>query len=207
MLNGTKESRDVCQAMFRTEDQEFLTMLFSSETISLLQQTNDHRNEWVGHGGRVADRISSERHTILATDLSTLRSIFSINWQNYALIQAGSTRFISGIYHYHVKRIIGSRTPFVGEEIRTDAPMDYDQLYLLAKGERNPLKLLPLVKVMPSPKTEQSVCYFYNRIHPDGIHFISYYFAEDAAVTDAFKDTADILRMLLGPVQGKEDIR
>ena len=207
MLNGTEESRNNCQAMFRTADQELLAMLFSSEIISLLQQTNDHRNEWVGHGGMVTDRISSERHTILANNLSKLRSIFSTNWQNYALIQAGSNRFISGIYHYHVKRIMGCRTPFEGEEIRTDAPMDYDQLYLLAKGERIPLKLLPLVKVMPSPKTEQSVCYFYNRIHPDGIQFISYYFAEDAAVIHAFKNTADILRILLAPVQGEEDIR
>jgi len=51
--------------------------------------------------------------------------------------------------------------------------MDYDQLYLLAKGERIPLKLLPMVKVMPSLKTGQSVCYFYNRMHSDGIQFIS----------------------------------
>ena len=85
--------------------------------------------------------------------------------------------------------------------------MDYDQLYLLAKGERIPLKLLPLVKVMPSPKTRQSVCYFYNRMHPDGIQFISYYFAEDAAVIHAFKDTADMLQILLAPVQGEEDRR
>lgn len=207
MLNGTEESRNNCQAMFRTADQEILAMLFSSEIISLLQQTNEYRNEWVGHGGMVTDHISSERHTILANDLSKLRSIFSTNWQNYALIQAGSNRFISGIYHYHVKSIMGCRTPFDGEEIRIDAPMENDQLYLLAKGERIPLKLLPLVKIMPLPKTEQSVCYFYNRMHPGGIQFISYYFAEDAPVIDAFEDTANILNILLTPVRGEEGIR
>jgi type I restriction-modification system DNA methylase subunit len=206
MLNGPQESKSNCQAMFSTADQEFLAMLFSSEIISLLQQTNEYRNEWVGHGGMVTERISSERQTILANNLSKLRSIFSINWQNYVLIQAGSSRFISGIYHYRVKRIMGSRIPFEGEEMKTDSPMDYDQLYLLAKGERTPLKLLPLVKIMPSPKTELSVCYFYNCMQPDGIQFISYYFAEDADVTGTFKDTADTLRMLLGPMQGKEDI-
>jgi len=197
MLNGNEEDKSYCSTMFRTGDKELLETLFSGNIISLLQQANEYRNSWVGHGGIDSFHDSLERHFILANLLSRLRSVFSTKWQSFELIKAGTCRFSAGIYHYRVEQIIGHHTPFKKIDVKTDIPMEDGQLYLLASGERTPLKLLPLVKVMPSPKTKQDVCYFYNRSDRDGIRFVSYYFEADVTITSAFEDVADILQKFL----------
>ena len=67
---------------------------------------------------------------------------------------------------------------------------------LKSPNEQRTLKLLPLVKVMPSPKTEENACYFYNRQQKDGIRFLSYHFESDSDVVQEFADAAEALRKL-----------
>ena len=66
--------------------------------------------------------------------------------------------------------------------------MDDGRLYLKSPDETSALKLLPFVKVLPSPRTEENACYFYNRRDKKGIRFLSYYFEGDAEVVDVFDD-------------------
>ena len=57
-------------------------------------------------------------------------------------------------------------------------------------------QLWPMIKIMPSPRTEENACYFYNRRQPGGIRFLSYYFETDAEIVEAFDDTASTLATL-----------
>ena len=75
--------------------------------------------------------------------------------------------------------------------------MEDGRLHLKSHDENRALKLLPLVKVMPSPKTEENACYFYNRRQADGIRFLSYYFVADAEVVDEFGDVEIVLGNLM----------
>ncbi len=201
MLNSNEESQNRYKAMFRTLDREILDVLFSRKIIPILQKTNELRNEWTGHGGVVNQRDAQGRHTILANYLSELRSVFGTGWKNYELIRAGANRYFEGIYHYDVERLVGCREPFEERKIKVDVPMDYGQLYFLSTGEKKPLRLLPLIRVIASPKTDQDACYFYNRVQRDGIRFVSYHFNAESEVVASFKDTHNTLRFLSSPVK------
>jgi hypothetical protein len=56
------------------------------------------------------------------------------------------------------------------------------------EGDRA-LKLLPFVRVMPSPKTEANACYFYNKRVTPNQRFVSYHFEADSEIEDIFEDT------------------
>src|SRR5207244_3852424 len=144
-------------------------------------------------------RDAQNRHTTLENHLSKLRRHFSTKWENYLLIKAGGTEYISGVYHYDVECIIGTSTPFVKKKVKTDVPLEYGQLFLLSPAENIPLQLLPLIKVMHSPNTEQYACYFYSRLQNGIIRFVSYHFEGLADITEpsvSFKDTAEAIQMI-----------
>lgn len=67
--------------------------------------------------------------------------------------------------------------------------MEHSFLYLKTQDERSALALLPLIKVMPSPRFAENACYFYNRQEGEGVRFVSYHFEKDADITGAFADT------------------
>lgn len=74
--------------------------------------------------------------------------------------------------------------------------MEDGHLHLKSPDEQRALKLLPFVKVMPSPKAEGNACYFYNRQQKDGIRFLSYHFESESEVVQEFADAAEALRKL-----------
>jgi hypothetical protein len=49
---------------------------------------------------------------------------------------------------------------------------------------------------MPSPRTEENACYFFNRMQGDQCRFISYHFEKDSDLVDAFADTAKAIQEL-----------
>ena len=104
-----------------------------------------------------------------------------------------SSRFVQGTFVYEADRLVGSRTPFESIELRTNDPMEDGCLHLTTPGSATALKLIPLIRVMPSPRTAQNVCYFYNRRVGDGIRFVSYHFEQEAEVVEQFEDTNAIL--------------
>ena len=74
---------------------------------------------------------------------------------------------------------MGSRSIFPQIEVQTSIPMEKDKIYLLDLSTHTPLEIIPFFRMMPSPKTEENVCYFYNRVEKDGVRWISYYFERD----------------------------
>jgi hypothetical protein len=113
------------------------------------------------------------------------------------LLLPGECKLRSGMYHYTLKKIMGTRTPFATDTVQVVESLEDGHLHLKSPSESRALKLLPLVKVMPSPKTAENACYFYNRRQADGIRFLSYYFESDAEVVEEFGDVAKALGDLM----------
>jgi len=91
---------------------------------------------------------------------------------------------------------MGSRTPFPSETVELTEAMQDGRLHLWSPNGTHALELLPLVKVMPSPRTEENACYFYNRQQKNGIRFLSYHFDSDSEVIQQFADVDDALKIL-----------
>ena len=171
-------------------------MIFSKALVANIQEVSSRRNQWTGHGGIVGDRDARDRHSVLKSDLAKIREIFQRKWSSYELVQPQNCQVRSGIFENEVARLLGPRTPFEIVQRDTSTPLETGALYLLSSYEARGLRLLPLVKIMPAPKTEQNACYFYNRRQKGGVRFISYHFDREAEVVEEFSDMADLLTML-----------
>lgn len=53
------------------------------------------------------------------------------------------------------------------------------------------------MKVIPSPKTSEFACYFYNRRQAGGIRFLSYHFDSDAEIVEEFPDAVNGLQKII----------
>jgi len=157
-------------------------MVFSKSVLAIIQEVSSRRNQWIGHGGIVGDKDALERHAVLKSELAKLREVFQRRWNSYELVQPRNCMFRRGIFENEVARLLGPRTPFEIVQRDTSIPLEAGALYLLSAFEARGLRLLPLVKVMPAPRTEQNACYFYNRVQKGGVRFVSYHFDKEAEV-------------------------
>ena len=80
--------------------------------------------------------------------------------------------------------------------METLTPMDKNGIYLLSEGQQRPLKLLPFMRMMESPKTEQNACYFYNRVEKDRVRWISYHFEAEPEITRPDDEVLKALSLL-----------
>src|SRR5262249_30900333 len=160
LLNGKVEDSELCTTLFACSNSEVLDMLFSKSLVGLLQETNANRNRWTGHEGIVGTQAAEERHAVLQAHVAKLREVFGMQWDSFELVRPRTCRIQGGIFHNQVDRLMGPRVPFERVERKTTMPLESDALYLLAAYESNGLKLMPLIKIMPAPRTEQNACYF-----------------------------------------------
>jgi hypothetical protein len=130
-----------------------------------------------------------EAHNQLNDLVQTCRSIMGGIWERYELVQPCELRFAGGLFNYKVRLITGTRTPFVAEDRKTVEGMEDGHLHLLDPEGDRALRLLPFVRVMPSPKTESNACYFYNKQVAANQRFVSYHFEAEAEIEDIFADT------------------
>lgn len=193
LLNDEPE---MCFELFRTRNRELIESVASKRLVSVIQNANAIRNDWMGHVGAVREADARFVNEKLSQHIETVRETFGVCWENYELLLPGECTVKAGIYHYKARKVIGSRTPFSSETFELFEAMEDGHLHLKSPDERRVLKLLPLVKVMPSPKTEENACYFYNRQEKDKIRFLSYHFESDSEVVQEFSDAAEALRKL-----------
>jgi len=98
-----------------------------------------------------------------------------------------------------VRKIVGTRNaPFRTSEVSLTEQMEDGVLHLYSPSETRALPLLPFIKVMPSPKTEENACYFYNRRRGSDIRYLSYHFDSDSEVIAAFDDVSHALEAITG---------
>ena len=187
---------ELCFEMFRTRNREVLETIASKRLVSVIQSANSIRNDWLGHTGAVRDADARAVNEQLVQHIDTVRGTFGVVWEGYELLLPGVCKMKAGVFDYTVRKIMGSRTPFPSANLEMTEAMEDGHLHLWSPNESWALKLLPLVKVMPSPRTEENACYFYNRQQKDGIRFLSYYFDSDSEVVQEFSDAAEVLRTL-----------
>ena len=196
LLNGKQEDKNRCKNLFRTQNVKVLEALLSSKLISVLQETNGLRNNWRGHGGVLSEPEAKRRKSVLEGHLAAVRSCFGNAWESYVLILPSALPFDGTVFSGNVQRVVGTRTPFAGVKITSTEPLVVGQLYFKSPDEPGALRLLPLVKIMPSPRTAQNACYYYNRQERDGVRFISYHFESEAEVKRDFPDTIEAIQKL-----------
>jgi hypothetical protein len=74
--------------------------------------------------------------------------------------------------------------------------LDVERLYLTNKGSERALKLLPLVRVGPSPQSAKNACYFFSRLERDGARFVSYHFTDKPELSGQFTDATEAIKVL-----------
>lgn len=197
-----KEDEDEALRLLQTRNAELAEALAHKGLAEVLNQSVMIRNAHA-HGGIVSSEEALRRHSKLNQLVEAYREIIGISWSGTNLVLPGSIRLTKGTYVCRVQQVMGTRHPFQTTEISTSEPLEENELYLKSIGVSRCLRLLPFVRIMPSPRTEQNACYFYNKVEKDKLKFQSYHFVSEPEVFDRFDETAKAIAMLteeeLGP--------
>lgn len=188
-----------CIQMYRAPSASFMRSLTSSKLLSIGQRVNVIRNRMGAHDAAIPREDAEATNDLLDQFTQELRSLFGFQWQDYELIYPGSNEYDSGLHRTQVQKLRGTRQPFPWTTVEVTRPMQSGSLHLIAPESRETLELLPLIKVMAPPRTEQRACYFYDRSEPNGQHFKSYEYSQDAEKFEHFPDTARALERLFPP--------
>ena len=158
----------------------FLEAITDKSIYNILDNVKNDRNYWKGHGSFLGERKINELLSKHNENLKTLKTnLFSL-FSSFELIQAKTIKYQEGVFNHEVKSIMGSSYFFKTKIIKVKIPMEYDQLYILHKGSERPIKLIPYIKFIRGPKTNNKVFYFYNRIDRNQIRYMSYHNEDDS---------------------------
>jgi hypothetical protein len=187
---------EVCFEVYKTRNRDVLEMISSKKLVSIFQTTNKIRNRKTGHTGAIGGASDREVNEQLRQLMAQVREIFGTTWESYELLLPGESRYKSGSFQYSVRRIMGTRTPFAIDTVEVTEAMEDGHLHFKSPDEKRSLRLLPLVKIMPSPKTEENACYFFSSEGKEGHRFLSYHYQAESDVTISFDDVAKALNSL-----------
>lgn len=182
-LISDKETKELCLKLFGNPSNEFMNMITSTDIYNILKEVEECRNRWKGHGTIVNEETHKERFIILKSYLTKLRSKISFTYEDIFLILPGLMEFDGETYNGFCKEIKGS-LPFGDIEVETINPLIKNNLYILHENQYEAVKLLPLIRIMPGPKTDTNACYFYSRynLEKNEARFLSYHFEDDAEI-------------------------
>jgi hypothetical protein len=181
LLNSENE-RERFIELFGHPDIDFLEMFVNKKIFSVLRDVAAYRNQWKGHAGIASSQELDKQLKILESKLSNIRQVISDRYTTVSLLSPESNEFCEGIYYYKAKNLMGTRTTFKKITVKTLTPMDKRKLYLIHSNQFKPIMLLPFIRLMESPKTQQNACYFYNRVNKEGVRWVSYHFESEAVI-------------------------
>lgn len=184
----------LCYELYKTSNHRLLDLLARRDVIRMLEEVNITRNNYSGHVGALSEARCEQIDRELEERLLALRALWGTEWESFQLVLPGECRYQSGVFSYTAVRTVGNNTPFEVCGVDLPEPMVDGQLHLWNPNEQRTLRLLPLVKIMPSPQTGTEACYFYNRRQSEGkLRFLSYHFAADSELVEEFDDAAEVL--------------
>jgi len=166
--------------IFCNPSSNFLKNLIDKKIYEILYAFREDRNTWKAHSGILGNKdIESllKKHT---KNLEILKPKLLDLFSNSYLILALDIKYKQGIFNHNIKRIMGPNIIFFTDIINTKIPMEYGGLYLLHQNSNRPIKLLPLIRIIPGPKTNKDACYFYNRIDGNQVRYVSYHYEDDS---------------------------
>lgn len=175
MLKDEMDRREQCATMFTDSSLRLPTVISSEEIYDIISTTNEMRNNWKGHTGRVDEKEAEIRHEQLFGEVQKLRNIIADIWSEIELIQSSYCVLKCGVFENTVTVLMGNNSAFLNEKRSLATCLDTNCLYLLKKGEFLALELIPLVQFGPCDETPKNTCYFYSKIENNKFKFVSYY--------------------------------
>lgn len=189
----------------QNKKKELIEVICSKKVYQVLKITKDYRNDWKGHGGVEGVRESKSRLKLLEAELVKIREVFGDVFEDTQLIKPGQGHFENGLFHSRCSLLMGTRSSFKDVAIKTTSGLDINKLYFVEDSSHDPLELLPFIRLMPSPSTEENACYFYNRIDKNGVRMVSYYFDRDSEITIPEDNISNIIESLIRNQLSKKD--
>jgi hypothetical protein len=170
--------------------------LSKPELLTVISDTNKMRNDWSGHGGIVGQDVAKLRNDLLLAQVQTLREIFGDAWSEMQLISALHVRPRRGVFENEVTILMGSNSEFLKETRPMATWLDVERLYLSRRDSAGALKLVPLVRLGPTPESTKNAFYFFNRLDKDGARFVSYHYADRPELQGKFDDAVEEIKFL-----------
>lgn len=186
------------QRRFACEQKPLLEALTSKKMSKILQDANEFRNGWRGHGGIVGDDEAARRASLYYDLLLEFRGLVENRWRSYPLVVPESSKFKGGLNHYTVKRIVGSRTPFEKEKIALKQQMEDGVMHLASPSDGTACPLVPFIRLGASPADAKNACYFFSKREGEKIKYVSYHFTEKPEIETEAAETQEFLGVLLG---------
>jgi len=183
LLAGSNNDRALCASLFGNPSLILPERLSDPELSRILSTTNKMRNDWRGHGGVLGQNEAKARNELLVAELQKFRETFADVWNEIQLIQSLSCKPRRGIFETEIAVMIGSNNEFLKETRIMSIGLDVENLYLSSKDGNGALKLVPLIRVGPSPRSANNACYFFNRIEHEGMRYVSYHYIDEPELT------------------------
>ena len=116
------------------------------------------------------------------------------------MLRPGSSRLSGGVHTHTVELMQGTRTPFREIEIDVLMPLDTRFLHVHDTHSRGALQLVPLVRMMNAPLSQETACYFYNRVDKKGTRWLSFHFDRESEQHTEAPDTdlQEVFEALVG---------
>jgi hypothetical protein len=125
--------------------------------------------------------------------LGRIQDLLGSSFETWTLLQPGSAAFTGGAFYLTATSIMGSRPDFRKVERRVSEPFDTRRLYMLNSGSQKALELVPLIRILAGQKTGQDACYFFSRLQPEGVRWVSYH---HQAEPELVLPDSDIVKLL-----------
>ncbi|MGV9596781.1 N-6 DNA methylase [Streptosporangium sandarakinum] len=193
LIGADTDEQARVRAVFADPPQDFLENLLSTEIVQIFDKVISLRNSWSGHVGAASEDTLNEQLDVLMGHLHALRNAIGDGWLDYPLVRAGSARFKRGVFHHDVEIAMGPNTPFRHEQVQVTTPMEESGLYLLSRDGGRALPMAPLVQFRPAGFNTSSACYFYNRVHPNGVRLVSYHSTFKSELLEESRSIKDLI--------------
>lgn len=183
--------RDAVLRWFGGPSEGWIDMITDCELYGTLDDARKRRNDWKGHGGAAGDGVIRSQLAQLEELLALVRAKIADRWMDVRLVSpTGQMVFNEGVFESTVDVLMGATFPFRQDVVFTSDPLESNRLHLVHQNARSSMQLLPLVRMMPSPRTEANTCYFYNRVEGAEVRYVSYYYEEDPETSTSRHEVA-----------------
>jgi serine/threonine protein kinase len=204
LLSNDPGTAEFCYKLFAAHDRDLIQMLTSKKLFEILIPASDCRNAWAGHGGVAGLSEQDRRLSVLEDLLARIRALIGTAFETWILLKPGSATYANGLYDLTYTSLMGTRPMFRLQRQPVGEPLDSGRLYMLNTGNMRALKLVPLIRVIAGLKTGEDAVYFYNRLVPDGVRWVSYHSPAEPELVLVDRDVNEFLSELRVPDDGAE---
>jgi len=196
LLSGDKDTRALCAEIFADQTLNLPEVLSKKELAVIISDSNKMRNDWSGHGGVVGQDQAAIRNELLLEQVQKLREVFANAWSEMQLLSALHCRPRRGVFENEVAVLMGSNSEFLKETRPMATWLDVERLYLSRRDSGGALKLLPLVRLGPTPESAKNAFYFFSRLERGEARFVSYHYTDKPELKGQFDEATETIKYL-----------